>query len=150
MKVGIYVDFTFQVKSTIVTIVERTTAFLMMSKLPLGKNADSLADHVIAMLWPYKKMIHSITSDNGTEFAEHTKISKAIGVDFFFAHPYSSWERGLNEYTNKLIRQYIPKATDINTYDQLYITGIQHKINRRPRKNIEYNSPKYLFFNLVA
>jgi IS30 family transposase len=137
-------------KGAIVTIVERTTAFLMMKKLPKGKNAESLADNVIDMLKPYKDQVYSITSDNGTEFAEHIKISKGLEVDFFFAHPYSSWERGLNEYTNKLIRQYILKKSKFEDYDDKYIAEIQYKINRRPRKNMEFNSPKKLFFNLVA
>jgi len=87
-------------KGAIVTIVERTTAFLMMSKLSKGRNAEGLADRVISMLLPFKHYIHSITADNGSEFAEHVRISKALGVEFFFAHPYSSWERGLNENTN--------------------------------------------------
>jgi len=137
-------------KGAIVTIVERTTAFMMMRKLPQGKNAESLADNVIDMLKPYKNLVLSITSDNGGEFAEHMKISKSLEADFFFAHPYSSWERGLNEYTNKLIRQYIPKSSDLNIYDEKYIAEIQYKINRRPRKKMEFNSPKILFFNLVA
>ncbi len=137
-------------KGAIVTIVERTTSFLMMRKLPQGKNAESLADNVIDMLKPYKNIIHSITSDNGTEFAEHTKISKELEIGFFFAHPYSSWERGLNEYTNKLIRQYIPKKSGFENLDDKYIAEIQYKINRRPRKNLEFDSPKNQFFNFVA
>jgi transposase, IS30 family len=137
-------------KGTIVTIVERKIGFLMMRKLPLGKNALSLADNVIAILRPYKKMIHSLTSDNGTEFAEHKKISKALGADFYFAHPYASWERGINEYTNKLIRQYIPKSMDLKVVEQSYITQIQHKINRRPRKNLNFDSPKKLFYNVIT
>jgi len=137
-------------KGAIVTLVERTTSFFMMRKLPNGKNAESLANIVIDMLAPYKNMVHSITSDNGTEFAEHMKISKGLDIDFFFAHPYSSWERGLNEYTNKLIRQYIPKKSKFESFDDKDIAEIQYKINRRPRKKLEFNSPKYLFFNLVA
>lgn len=137
-------------KGAIVTIVERTTAFFMMRKLPDGKNADALANIVIDMLLPYKDAVFSITSDNGTEFAKHEKISKKLNADFFFAHPYSSWERGLNEYTNKLIRQYIPKKSKINHYEETYIADIQHKINNRPRKNYLFKSPKYLFYNLVA
>jgi IS30 family transposase len=96
-------------KGAIVTVVERTTSMLMMKKLEKGKNAEGLAKTIIEMLLPYKKYIHSITSDNGTEFAEHKVIAEKLGLDFYFAHPYSSWERGLNEYTNGLIRQYIPK-----------------------------------------
>ena len=68
------------------------------------------------MLMPYKKFVHSITSDNGTEFAEHIKMSKKLLTEFFFAHPYSSWERGLSEYTNKLVRQYIPKKSIFSLY----------------------------------
>ena len=90
-------------KGAIVTIVERTTAFFLMKKLPFSKKAEELADTVIDMLMPYKKFVHSITSDNGTEFAEHIKMSKKLLTEFFFAHPYSSWERGLSEYTNKLL-----------------------------------------------
>lgn len=138
-----------QGKGAIVTIVERTTAFLMMKKLPKGKKADNLADVVISMLLPYKHYVHSITADNGTEFAEHQKISKRLNADFYFAHPYSSWERGLNEYTNKLIRQYVLKSSDFKTYSDPEIAAIQYKINRRPRKKLEFKTPKFLFFNLV-
>lgn len=137
-------------KGAIVTMVERTTAFFMMKKLPQGKNAQSLANHVIDMLLPYKSYVHSITSDNGTEFAEHQKIAQKLKTEFFFANPYSSWERGLNEYTNKLIRQYIPKKSNFNSYDNEYIAEIQHKINRRPRKRNMFRAPKEVFFNLVA
>ena len=137
-------------KGAIVTIVERATAFLMMRKLPQGKNAEGLANTVIDMLRPYKNKVHSITSDNGTEFAEHMKISKKLSVSFFFAHPYSSWERGLNEYTHKLIRQYIPKKSVLENLNDKYITEIQYKINKRPRKKLEFDSPKNQFFNLVA
>ncbi len=85
-------------KGAIVTIVERTTGFLLMKKLEHGKNAKELAKAVIKMLLPYKHMVHSITSDNGTEFAEHQLIAKKLKTNFYFAHPYASWERGINEY----------------------------------------------------
>lgn len=136
-------------KGAIVTIVERTTAFLMMRKLYKGKNAAGLSDQVINMLLPYKNHIHSITADNGSEFAEHKKISKTLGIKFFFAHPYSSWERGLNENTNKLIRQYVPKSTEINQYSDQQLAEIQYKINRRPRKKLGFKTPKSLFFKFV-
>jgi len=136
-------------KGAIVTIVERTTAFFLMKKLPFGKNAEQLAKIVIEMLLPYKDFVHSITSDNGTEFADHKKISKKILTEFFFAHPYSSWERGLSEYTNKLVRQYIPKKSMFKLYDEKQIKEIQYKINRRPRKNLNYENPKNLFYKFV-
>jgi transposase, IS30 family len=112
-------------KGAIVTIVERQTGFLFMKKLPQGKVAKGLASAVIDLLLPYKHNVHSITSDNGTEFAEHKLIAKKLNADFFFAHPYSSWERGLNEYTNKLIRQYIPKKQTFDAYNDKIINGIQ-------------------------
>ncbi len=77
------------------------------------------------MLLPYKEFVHSITSDNGKEFAEHKKISEKLNSEFFFAHPYSSWERGIIEYTNKLIRQYIPKNQTLITI----MTWISWKYN---------------------
>lgn len=138
-----------QNKGAIVTIVERTTAFFMMRKLKNGKKADGLAETVTEMLLPYKKFVHSITSDNGSEFAEHRRISKKLETQFFFAHPYSSWERGLSEYTNKLVRQYIPKKSKFEDYNEQQIKEIQHKINRRPRKNINFENPKNLFYKFV-
>lgn len=137
-------------KGAIVTIVERDTGFFMMRKLPKGKDAKDLSKHVIDMLLPYKNSVLSITSDNGTEFANHQTIARKLKTDFYFAHPYSSWERGLNEYTNKLIRQYIPKKTDFNTLNDKQIMNIQHKINRRPREKLNFKTPKEKFYKLVA
>ena len=73
-----------------------------------------------------------------------------MGIKFYFTYPYHSWEKGLIEYTNKLIRQYIPKKTDINALDDKYIKEIQMKINKRPRKNLEYKNPKEIFYNLAS
>jgi len=133
-------------RGAIVTITERTTGFLVMEKLRKGKNAKSLATTVINLLLPYKKHVLTITSDNGTEFAEHRAIAEKLGADFYFAHPYSSWERGLNEYTNKLIRQYIPKKQSFENYNDQYIKEVQYKINRRPREKLGFLSPKEVFF----
>lgn len=137
-------------KGAMVTIVERLTAMIMIRKLENGKNADSLANTVIDMLLPYKNVVKSITSDNGTEFAEHQKIAKKFDAKFYFAHPYASWERGLSEYSNKLIRQYIPKKTNFDTFDKEYVKQVQYKINRRPRKNLNFKNPKQVFFKCVA
>lgn len=137
-------------KGAMVTLVERKTAMIMIRKLKNGKNADDLANTVIDMLLPYKKIVKSITSDNGTEFARHEKIAQKLQTDFYFAHPYSSWERGLSEYSNKLIRQYIPKKSNFDIFDDEFIKQVQHKINRRPRKNLDFITPKIAFFNFVA
>lgn len=137
-------------QGAIVTITERTTNFFMMKKLPEGKNAKALAKVVSRMLMPYKAYVHSITTDNGTEFAEHEKISNSLETKIYFTHPYSSWEKGLIEYTNKLIRQYIPKKSNFNEYNNHLINEIQKKINARPRKKLNYETPLKIFYNLVS
>jgi len=136
-------------KGAIVTITERTTNFFLMKKLN-GKNAKELSKTLINMLLPYKNNIHTITTDNGTEFADHQNIAKKLDAEIYFTHPYSSWEKGLIEYTNKLIRQYIEKKETFEKYDNKHITKIQRKINRRPRKKLDYKSPTEIFYNLVS
>lgn len=131
-------------KGAIVTIAERATAFVLIAKLN-GKNAQELAEAVVKLMMPFKELVLSITSDNGTEFAMHKYISKKLGTLFYFAHPYSSWERGLNEYTNRLIRQYIPKKTNFKDVNDLYIYEITMRLNRRPRKKLNYNTPGKVF-----
>lgn len=133
-------------KGAILTLTERKTDFLIMRKLPKGKQAEPLAKMVVKLLIAYKSNTHTITSDNGTEFAGHEYIAKKLDIDFYFAHPYSSWERGLNEYTNKLIRQYIIKGSDFNEYTDEYIMVIQNKINRRPREKLNFQTPTKIFF----
>jgi len=133
-------------KGAIVTIAERTTAFVLIAKLN-GKNAQELAEAVVKLMMPFKDLVLSITSDNGTEFAMHAHISKKLGALFYFAHPYSSWERGLNEYTNRLIRQYIPKKTNFDEVNHLFINEITMKLNRRPRKKLNYKTPGKVFLN---
>jgi IS30 family transposase len=86
-----------------------------------------------------------MTGDNGPEFADHQNIAKQLKTKFFFTHPYSSWEKGLIENTNKLIRQYIPKKTNFDILNNQQIKEIQYKINNRPRKNLNFYSPKEIF-----
>ena len=136
-------------KGAILTATERLTGFLLMKKLPEGKNAKSLAKELFYMLVPYKNFVHSITSDNGTEFYQHKWIAKMLDTKYYFAHPYSSWERGLNEYTNKLIRQYVPKKEKFTNYSNKDIEIFQHKINRRPRKLLNFENPKNKFFLFI-
>lgn len=128
-------------KGAILTCVERQTGFLMMRKLPFGKDSKFLAKALIDMFLPYKKSVLSITSDNSVEFACHQEISKKLKCEYYFAHPYSSWERGLNEYTNKLIRQYITKKSDFNNYNDMKIKEIQIKLNKRPREKLDFKTP---------
>jgi len=133
-------------RGAIVTLVERKTAFMMMEKLEHGKNAKELTEVVTRLLIAYIHNVHTITGDNGTEFADHQTIAKMLKTKFFFTHPYSSWEKGLIENTNKLVRQYIPKKTNFNKFNNQQIKEIQYKINNRPREKLNFYSPKEIFF----
>lgn len=131
-------------KGAILTINDRLTSKVWIRKLT-GKDAVDLANKAIETLLPYKHMIKTITADNGKEFAEHIKIASALDVSVFFARPYHSWERGANENTNGLIRQYIPKKTDFDTIDEQYINKVEHILNNRPRKKLGFLSPNEFF-----
>ncbi len=131
-------------KGAIVTVVERKSSFILVRKLK-GKNAEELAKQTIRLMVPYKELVHSITSDNGTEFANHEYIAKKLNAEFYFAHPYSSWERGLSEYSNKLIRQYVPKKSNFNQYSIDYLINVNTKLNNRPRKILNFDSPTNVF-----
>lgn len=144
-------------KGAIVTLTERSTNMILMERLPHGKHPESLAKVVIRLLLPYKHTIRSITTDNGSEFCAHSLISKALmpkGTKnpnlVFFADSYSSWQKGAIENANKLIRQYIPKGTDFSTLTDAFIRKIQHKINRRPRKKLNFEPPLKVFFKQIA
>lgn len=137
-------------KGAIVTLVERNTSFVFAKKLPKGKDSKALAQAVILMLLPYIDKIRSITTDNGSEFADHLLIAKRLRTRIFFAHPYSSWEKGCIEYHNKLIRQYIPKGTDFNDISDQMLNEIIIKINRRPRKKLDFSTPVAEFFKFIA
>ena len=100
-------------KTAIFTVTERKSQFELMV-ITDGTKAKSIRKQMIYLLAPYKNLVKTITSDNGKEFAKHQEIAKKLEADFYFAEPYSPWQRGLNEYNNKLIRQYLPKKTDFN------------------------------------
>ena len=89
----------------------------------------------------HKDKIHTITADNGKEFARHKEIAKGLDAEFYFARPYHSWERGANENTNGLIRQYIPKGMDFSKLTDDMLAEIEWKLNHRPRKSLGYRTP---------
>ena len=137
-------------QGALVTVVERTTLYTTIAQVS-HKTAEKVTNATIALLKPYKGYLQSITADNGKEFADHEVISKQLAIDFYFAHPYCSWERGLNENTNGLIRQYFPKDTDFRSLTEKDITQVMEKLNNRPRKSLGYKTPKEMFFgNLKA
>jgi IS30 family transposase len=128
-------------KSAIGTIVERKTRATLIIKLN-SKKAGEVANQlskVLNRLNPFFKK--SITYDNGIEMARHEKITQKTGLKIYFAHPYSSWERGTNENTNGLIRRYLPKGTDFNQISENQLQIIQQKLNNRPRKILGYKTP---------
>ena len=132
-------------RQAIVSIVERKTGFTLIRKVE-RKTAKAVSDAMIKLLKPHCANVHTITSDNGREFAGHEAISKKLKADFYFAHPYASWERGTNENTNGLIRQYFPKNRDFTTITQQEIDTTMQQLNNRPRKRLGFLTPSQVFF----
>lgn len=128
----------------IVTIVDRKSKLLRMKKVArkTGTLVRKAICHKLKGL-----TVHTLTSDNGCEFSEHKKIAKTLKADFYFCHPYSSWERGLNENTNGLIRQYFPKHMKFDTITDEQIKQVEDKLNNRPRKSLGYKTPNEVYFN---
>lgn len=127
----------------LVTIVERVTKFTVSAQVN-SKSAADVTKATISLLKPFKDVVHTITADNGKEFAYHEQISKALSTDVYFAHPYSSWERGLNENTNGLLRQYFPKSTDLKKVEQIAVRRALKRLNNRPRKDLDFKTPAQL------
>lgn len=137
--------------NAILTMIERSTNFLLMEKLKQGKKAMPLAKTVWRLLMPYKgEHMKTMTTDNGSEFAAHEWIARHLGLKVYFTDAYSSWQKGAIENTNKLIRQYIPKGTDISTVTDKKIKIIQAKINRRPREKLNFSTPKQEFYKYYS
>ncbi|WP_158850288.1 IS30 family transposase [Algibacter sp. L1A34] len=134
-------------KSAIGTIVERKSRYTLIIKLKArnSKEVAKMFSKYLNKLNPIFKK--TMTYDNGIEMAKHQQITKKTGMKIYFAHPYSSWERGTNENTNGLIRRYLPKGTDFNLIDKKRLAEIQEKLNNRPRKIIGFKTPKEIMLN---
>ncbi len=131
-------------QGAIVTINDRMTGMLKMVKVD-SRDAGQVALKAIRTLRQWKPFLKTITSDNGKEFATHAAISKKLDIDFYFARPYHSWERGSNENLNGLIRQYIPKKTNITLLSEKYIKYVEKELNNRPIKRFKYQTPIDIF-----
>ena len=128
-------------KSAIGTIVERKSRYTIIIKLK-SRKAEEVAEMFSKKLNQLNaKLRKSMTYDNGIEMARHELITQKTGMKIYFAHPYSSWERGTNENTNGLIRRYLPKGTEFDKIDEKTLLEIQEKLNNRPRKIIGYKTP---------
>jgi IS30 family transposase len=133
-------------QGALVTIVDRKSKFSLITKVN-SKHADVVTQATIDLLYPLRRLTHTITSDNGKEFAYHEVIAKTLDTSFYFANPFHSWERGLNEHTNGLIRQYIPKKSEFANISKEEIVTIANKLNHRPRKSLGYKTPFEVFMN---
>ena len=138
-------------KGALVTINERRTGYTKVKHVK-SKNSKTVAKAIIRALKPIKEFCHTITSDNGKEFADHELISKELEIDFYFADPYSSWQRGANENFNGLLRQYFPKKKSFEQLSWYEVQKAEDRLNNRPRKRLGFQTPNFLFnkFTKVA
>ena len=132
-------------KGAILTHVDRKSKYTKLAILP-DKSAASVQKACDASLLPIAHKIETITYDNGKEFAGHAQIAAKLGAQIYFAKPYHSWERGLNEHTNGLVRQYFPKGSDFSTLTPADVQRVEDKLNSRPRKALGYKTPSEVFF----
>jgi IS30 family transposase len=128
----------------IVTMVERKTRYTLIGKLSSRTSAE-LNRRVVGLVNRQERKVRTITADNGTEFHGYPSIESVTGTTFFFADPYHSWERGLSENTNGLIRQYLPKRVSMANLTQAECKRIATKLNRRPRKSLGYRTPEQCY-----
>ncbi len=134
-------------KGVLVTLSERVSKLNLIAHVA-SKHAHVVTEAIITMLKPYCEELHTITFDNGKEFAYHEQIAEALNVETYFAHPYHSWERGLNENHNGLIRQYLPKGQPLDKVTKKQVVDIQTRLNQRPRKLLKYKTPEEVYENM--
>ena len=133
-------------RGALVTLVERKSLYTVIRSV-LHKTAKAVRGAVVDGLTPYIDWVHTITYDNGREFSDHEGMASDLEASIYFANPNASWERGLNENTNGLIRQYFPKDRDLTTVTKYEIEQAMDKLNHRPRKSLGYRTPHEVFFN---
>jgi transposase, IS30 family len=132
-------------KGGILCAVERKSKLVRLRKLAT-KSAVEMKDNTIELLAPLAAKVHTITVDNGKEFCEHELIAAALQARIYFAHPYASWERGLNENTNGLVRQYFPKKYEFARITNDDLQQVEDRLNNRPRKTLGYRTPNEVSF----
>jgi IS30 family transposase len=131
-------------KGAILTINDRASGKLKMAKVE-SKEAHEIEAKAIELLQEWKPYLHTITTDNGKEFANHENIAKMLEIAFYFAKPYQSWQRGANENLNGLVRQYFPKKYDFSLITEQKIKEVENKLNNRPRKRFGFKTPNEIF-----
>jgi IS30 family transposase len=134
-------------KQAIISLTERKARLTLLAKVQT-REAKTVGQAVRQLLTPVADRVHTITADNGKEFAEHETIAKALEANFYFAHPYASWERGLNENTKGLVRQYFPKQCHFDRITDEEIQTVIDKLNNRSRKFLAFKTPNEVFFGM--
>ena len=135
-------------KGGLVTLAERKSRYVLAGHIR-SKHAAGVTAVTTRLLSPHKDKCHTITFDNGKEFAEHESMATKLKADIYFAHPYSSWERGLNENSNGLLRQYFPKGMELTDISEEQVQWAVERLNHRPRKVLGYRTPHEVFFGVV-
>jgi IS30 family transposase len=128
----------------LVSLVERKSRFTLLQSVDQCQ-AELVSQATISLLKPFAEKVHTITGDNGKEFTHHAQIAEALEAAFYFAHPYSAWERGTNENTNGLVRQYFPKNTNFLHSTFKEVLSVSDKLNHRPRKCLDFLTPCEVF-----
>ena len=137
--------------SAIGTLVERTTRFVLLLHLPGNHGADAVQEAMVTKIVTLPEAIRrSMTWDQGSEMANHAQIAEATGMDIYFCDPGSPWQRGTNENTNGLLRQYFPKGTDLSGYPADYLDYVADKLNRRPRETLGWKTPAQALEELLS
>ena len=132
-------------RAALLSLVERKSKLTLLGRVARHTAAE-VAQTAIALLAPVAERVHTITTDNGREFVQHEEVASRLSARFYFAHPYAAWERGVNENTNGLVRQYFPKGKDFATVTTAAVRHAQERLNNRPRKTLGFRTPNEVFF----
>jgi IS30 family transposase len=136
--------------SQIATLVERRTRYVMLAKVD-GKDTETVIDALIKQAQKLPQELYkSLTWDRGKEMADHKRFTLATDIQVYFCDPHNPWQRGSNENTNGLLRQYFPKGTDLSGYSQAKLNAVARRLNERPRKTLDYETPAERFAQCVA
>ena len=138
-------------QSAVGTLVERTTRYVMLLRLPQDHGAETVRNAITDKIKTLPEhLMRSITWDQGSEMTQHVKFTVETGVDIYFCDPHSPWQRGSNENTNGLLRQWMPRGTDLSVHTELDLDAIAHKLNNRPRQTLGWVKPSQALALLVA
>jgi IS30 family transposase len=132
-------------QQAILSLTERKSKLCLLKRVERN-TAESVEQAICELLLPVVAKVYTITSDNGREFANHQSVARKLKANFYFAHPFAAWERGTNENTNGLVRQYFPKGSDFSKITESDIQGVTARLNNRPRKRLNYRTPQRVFF----